>query len=116
MPKMPTEIKSLARSYTNSALSVLKSIMQQPDAPPAARVTAAIALLDRGWGKPDQSKDVTIRHAKANQVPQQAKHPQQPKPGPLYGPASVNARHTTPRRANSLLRVVLKRPAQPGNC
>ena len=65
---MPTEIKSLARSYTNSALSVLKSIMQQPDAPPAARVTAAIALLDRGWGKPDQSKDVTIRHAKANQV------------------------------------------------
>ncbi len=32
--------------------------------------------------------------------PQQAKHPQQPKPGPLYGPASYNARHTTPPRAN----------------
>ena len=28
--------------------------MQQPKAPPAARVAAAQALLDRGWGKPAQ--------------------------------------------------------------
>ena len=28
--------------------------MDQPDAPHAARVTAATALLDRGWGKPAQ--------------------------------------------------------------
>jgi hypothetical protein len=28
--------------------------MNQPDAPPAARVSAACALLDRGWGKPTQ--------------------------------------------------------------
>jgi hypothetical protein len=26
--------------------------MNQPDANPAARVAAATALLDRGWGKP----------------------------------------------------------------
>lgn len=28
--------------------------MKQPEAPPAARVAAATALLDRGWGKPAQ--------------------------------------------------------------
>ena len=28
--------------------------MRQTKAPPAARVTAAQALLDRGWGKPAQ--------------------------------------------------------------
>ena len=29
--------------------------MNQPDAPPAARVAASNSLLDRGWGKPVQS-------------------------------------------------------------
>jgi hypothetical protein len=28
--------------------------MDQPDCQPAARVAAAQALLDRGWGKPTQ--------------------------------------------------------------
>lgn len=54
MAKTPTDIRSLARSHTSSALNVLKSVMNQGDAPPAARVSAAVALLDRGWGKPPQ--------------------------------------------------------------
>jgi len=29
--------------------------MRQPKAPAAARVQAAVALLDRGWGKPKQT-------------------------------------------------------------
>ena len=29
--------------------------MQQETVPPAARVAAAVALLDRGWGKPAQA-------------------------------------------------------------
>ena len=44
--------------------------------------------------------------------PQHPKQPKQTRPAPLYGAASVNASHTTPPRANSLLRVVLKRPAR----
>lgn len=55
MSKAPTEIRSLARSHTESALSVLAGIMNQSEAPPAARVSAAQALLDRGWGKPAQA-------------------------------------------------------------
>jgi hypothetical protein len=55
MSKTPTIIKSLARAHTETAINVLAGIMNQPDAPPAARVTAAEALLNRGWGKPAQA-------------------------------------------------------------
>ena len=53
-PRSITDIKSLARQHTQSAIDVLASVMNQPKAPPAARVAAAQALLDRGWGKPAQ--------------------------------------------------------------
>ena len=55
MAKTPTEIASLARSFTQPALKTLAAIMRQPKAPAAARVQAAVALLDRGWGKPKQT-------------------------------------------------------------
>lgn len=55
MAKTPTDIRSLARSHTDKALNVLAGIMQQEDAPAAARVSAATALLDRGWGKAPQA-------------------------------------------------------------
>lgn len=46
-----TEIRSLARSHTRTAIRVLVGIMRSEDASPAARVSAANAILDRGWGK-----------------------------------------------------------------
>lgn len=55
MSKTPTQIKSLARAHTESAVNVLAGIMNQTEAPPAARVSAAEALLSRGWGKPAQA-------------------------------------------------------------
>jgi hypothetical protein len=33
--------------------------MKERRSPAAARVSAAIALLDRGWGKPEQSLEIT---------------------------------------------------------
>lgn len=60
MAKSPTDIRSLARSHTGTAIKTLAGIMQQDDAPPAARVSAACALLDRGWGKPQQTVDMTV--------------------------------------------------------
>ena len=60
MAKAPTDLRSLARSYTETAIRVLASIMNQQDASPKARVSAADSLLDRGWGKPKQDTDVTI--------------------------------------------------------
>lgn len=49
-----TEIRSLARSHTRTALRVLVGIMRSDDATPAARLSAANAILDRGWGKAAQ--------------------------------------------------------------
>ena len=51
MKKSLTEIRSLARSHTRTAVNVLVGIMRSKDATAAARVSAANALLDRGWGK-----------------------------------------------------------------
>jgi hypothetical protein len=54
MPKALTSIRSLARSHTRAAITVLARIMRSEDATPAARVSAANSLLDRGWGKATQ--------------------------------------------------------------
>ena len=54
MAKTKTEIRSLARSHTASAIKALAGIMNEKTVAPAARVSAANALLDRGWGKPAQ--------------------------------------------------------------
>lgn len=53
MSKSLTEIRSLARSYTEMAIQTLAGIAQNGEQE-AARVRAAEALLDRGWGKPTQ--------------------------------------------------------------
>ena len=55
MPRAVTEIRSLARSYTRTALNVLVGVMRSKDATAAAKVAAANAILDRGWGKATQA-------------------------------------------------------------
>ena len=44
-------------------------IMNEPHAPYAARVAAAEALLDRGWGKPRQSHEAEITHRYVIEIP-----------------------------------------------
>src|SRR5262245_5696000 len=65
----PTDIASLARSHTLTAIRTLAQIMKQPEAPYAARVAAAVALLDRGWGKPKQSHEAEITHRYVIEIP-----------------------------------------------
>ena len=47
--------RSLARSHTVTAVRTPAGIMKERLAPASARVSAPIALLDRGWGKPQQA-------------------------------------------------------------
>src|SRR5947199_43764 len=49
------DTRTMTRLYTKAAINTLVGIMRQPKAPPAARVMAANALLDRGWGKAAQT-------------------------------------------------------------
>jgi len=54
-PKLPEDIKhvrELARQYTVDAVAALVGVLTSQS--PGARVSAALALLDRGWGKPEQ--------------------------------------------------------------
>jgi hypothetical protein len=53
--KSRTEIASLARGYTETVIKVLAGLVTREDVAPAARISAGLALLDRGWGKPTQS-------------------------------------------------------------
>lgn len=49
------EIREIARQHTDEAVQVLVSVMNDAKAAPAARVGAASAILDRGWGRAHQS-------------------------------------------------------------
>ena len=49
------EVMALARTYTKAAIETLVGIMQDEQAPKHARVAAASAILDRGYGKPPQA-------------------------------------------------------------
>jgi hypothetical protein len=42
------------------ALETLRSVMINPKSPPAARVAAASAILDRGYGKPTQQIEAEV--------------------------------------------------------
>lgn len=60
-PREVGDVRDLARARTVEAITVLSDIMNDPDTPPAARVTAAVALLDRGWGRPQQGIELSRR-------------------------------------------------------
>ena len=63
-PKILADVRELARAHTASAMDALVQIVEDENAPPAARVTAANSLLDRGYGKPEAKIDANIsRHA-----------------------------------------------------
>ena len=58
-PKEIQEIVDLARQACPAAIRTLKEITLDENAPPAARVHAANSLLDRGYGKPKETVDLT---------------------------------------------------------
>jgi hypothetical protein len=55
--RAPAELGALARDHTKAAIRVLVDVMRSDAATPAARVSAANAILERGWGKGAQPAD-----------------------------------------------------------
>ena len=53
-PKADVRLRDMAREHAPDAIRVLAEIMLNTAARDTARVTAAQALLDRGYGKPVQ--------------------------------------------------------------
>lgn len=54
-PKADKRLKELAREKTELALNTLIAIAENGKESASARVAAANAILDRGWGKPTQA-------------------------------------------------------------
>lgn len=52
-------ITEAAKEHAEKALEVLVGIASDGKAPAAARVSAATAILDRGYGKPSQAVELT---------------------------------------------------------
>lgn len=67
-PKQEVHVKALARSHTEGAIKVLAEILNDKAQPSPARVSAATALLDRGWGRPAATVDMTVRRAIAKEL------------------------------------------------
>ena len=58
-PREVAEVRDLAREHTPKAIATLAGIMDDAEQPARARVAAAEALLDRGWGRATQPMEVT---------------------------------------------------------
>lgn len=59
-PKEIIEVAKAARERTAEALATLTEIMRDKEASAAARVSAALGILERGWGKAPAT--ITLLH------------------------------------------------------
>ena len=59
-PRVLADVQELARERSPEAINILAKVMRDEKAPPAARVAAANALLDRGYGTPTQPISQTL--------------------------------------------------------
>jgi hypothetical protein len=53
--RVALDVRDLVRTYTEEAVRTLVTIMRSDRSPAAARVAAAQAVLDHGWGPPVQA-------------------------------------------------------------
>ena len=55
-PRVVLNVRDLAREHTEAAIETLASIMVDPEAHAAARISAASELLNRSYGRPVDSR------------------------------------------------------------
>ena len=55
--ELPIDVESLARSYTEMAIKTLAGLMQH-GTEEGVQARCAVALLERGWGRPKQENTV----------------------------------------------------------
>jgi hypothetical protein len=63
-PPMLTAIAPMARKHSEKAIRTLVEIAEK-GTPDSARVSAAVALLDRGFGRPAQSIEMDLQLSKS---------------------------------------------------
>lgn len=63
MAKGAADVKALARTYTKRAIERLAEWMESDN--PKASVSAAVSLINRGWGMPQQNVKATVTHLRS---------------------------------------------------
>jgi len=58
-------LSDLAKEHTARAIETLVNVLGSNVAPEAAKVSAATALLDRGWGRPRQDVGLDVKSDEA---------------------------------------------------
>ena len=66
-PKRHIDLKSLARTYTESAVRRIEGLAEKA-ASEGVRLEANKILLDRGWGKPASMTEVTGKDGQAFEI------------------------------------------------
>lgn len=61
-PKGLADVRKAARTYTQEAIETLAKWMRDDN--PKASIPAAVALLNRGWGMPQQTVKATVNHVR----------------------------------------------------
>ena len=69
-PKVIGDVQELARQHTADAIETLATIMRDSESAPAARVAAANAILDRGYGKASQHISGEISQCYVAELPE----------------------------------------------
>jgi len=54
-------LTDLARDHTAKAVDALVKVLDNAEASDAAKVSAATAILDRGWGRPKQDLGIEMK-------------------------------------------------------
>ena len=57
--ELKLNLSELAREYTNDALDTLVEVMQSSQSD-SARIAAATAILDRGYGRPTKTASIEV--------------------------------------------------------
>ncbi len=60
MAKSPAQLQSLARSHCPAAIRVCHGILHNKETPPQVKLQAAVILMDRGLGKPQQAVTLDV--------------------------------------------------------
>ena len=58
--KMPDDVKAALKAASPEAVALLVQVMQNPKEKTAYRLEAAKTILDRAYGKPAQSQDISF--------------------------------------------------------
>ncbi|MFA5165429.1 MAG: hypothetical protein WC481_07695 [Candidatus Omnitrophota bacterium] len=67
-PKIPEDVREMCRAASSRAIQELLHVFEDEQARPGDKIRAAEALLNRAWGTPTQSMELSSAEGKALEI------------------------------------------------